>query len=148
MSHSTQVDGIPMPSVSFNRSVLVVGIVVGLLLQQSLFTTVLFLLLLPAVLGGRRWSLIFQIGKRLFASRIAKARAAGHVEDPRLMRFNNSIALLLLGGAQIAFLAGADLIGWILALMVAVAAGVALAGFCLGCYLYYKFKLAQYCLLN
>ena len=43
---------------------------------------------------------------------------------------------LLLGGAQIAFLLGAPIAGWALALMVAAAAGVALAGFCFGCYLY------------
>ena len=57
------------------------------------------------------------------------------------MRFNNSIALLLLGAAQVAFLLDIPQLGWALALMVAAAAGIALAGFCIGCFLYYQFKL-------
>lgn len=131
---------IPMPIVKLNRWTLVGGIGLGLLLQQPLFTTTLFLLLLPAVLIGQRASLIFQVGKRLPAAQNADAPR----EDRRLMRFNNSIALILLGLAQVAFLLGAPLIGWALAAMVAVAAGVALAGFCVGCFLYYQLKLNRY----
>src|SRR5215207_7006657 len=131
---------IPMPIVKLNRWTLVGGIGLGLLLQQPLFTTVLFLLLLPAVLIGQRASVIFQVGKRLPAAQNAGAPR----EDRRLMRFNNSIALGLLGLAQVAFLLGAPLAGWALAVMVAVAAGVALAGFCVGCFLYYQLKLNRY----
>jgi hypothetical protein len=135
---------IPMPIVTLNRCTLVGGIVLGLVLRQPLFTTLLFLLLLPAVMLGPRGSLIFQIGKRLLARQIAAARAAGRVEDRRLMRFNNSIALILLGVAQVAFLAGLTVGGWVLAAAVAAAASVALAGFCLGCYLYVQFKVNRW----
>lgn len=131
---------IPLPIVKLNRWTLVTGIVAGLLLQQPLFTTALFLILLPAVIWGQRASLIFQVGKRILAQQCIGAE----VEDRRLMRFNNSIALSLLGLAQVAFLFGLNLLGWILAGMVAVAASVALAGFCLGCFLYYQFKLQRY----
>lgn len=133
------VDGIPMPIVRFNRAVLVIGISLGLLLQQPLFTTLLFLILLPTVLYGQRGSLIFQIGKRVFARQNERAET----EDKRLMRFNNLIATFLLGLAQIAFLLGAPVVGWAFAVMVAAAAAVALAGFCLGCFLYYQFKLQR-----
>jgi ABC-type glycerol-3-phosphate transport system permease component len=61
------------------------------------------------------------------AKRNAKALSAGEVEDPRLMRFNNTIAAMLLGGAQLAFLLGLEAVGWGLSLAVATAAGVALA---------------------
>jgi hypothetical protein len=135
---------IPLPIVKLNRWVLVVGIIGGLLLQQPLFTTVLFVVLLSAVLFGRRGSLIFQVGKRLFAKRNAAALRADEVEDPRLMRFNNTIAAVLLGGAQLAFLLGFDVVGWLLSVAVAVAAGVALAGFCLGCFFYYRYRMNRY----
>lgn len=131
---------IPLPVVKLNRWVLFAGILAGLILQQPLFTTLLFVLLVPAVLFGQRRSLIFQIGKRVFAKQIPSAER----EDRRLMRFNNSIALILLGAAQIAFLLNVPVVGWTLALMVAVAAGVALAGFCVGCFLYYQFRLQRY----
>jgi hypothetical protein len=133
-----------MPIVRLNRWVLVVGIVLGRILQQPLLATLLFLILLPAVVIGQRASLIFRVGKRLFARQLPTAER----EDRRLMRFNNTIALALLGLAQVAFLFGAPLVGWALAGMVAVAAGVALAGFCVGCFIYYQFKLNRYRVLG
>lgn len=137
------VDGnpdIPMPIVALNRSILVGGVVLGFISGQPLLTTVLFLLLVPAVLFGQRLSPIARLGRIVLARQIVGAER----EDRRLMRFNNSIALVLLGLAQIAFLLHAPLVGWILAGMVAAAATVALLGFCVGCFLYYQFKLQRY----
>lgn len=133
-------DGVSLPIVTLNRSVLLSGVAIGLIAQQPLFTTLLFALLLPAVLFGQRGSPIALVGRRLFARQILTAER----EDRRLMRFNNTIALVLLGAAQIAFVAGLTVLGWALSLMVAVAAGVALAGFCFGCFLYYQLKLHRY----
>ena len=131
---------IPLPIFRLNRWLLVVGILAGLALQQPLLTTLLFAILLPATIIGQRASLVFLVGKRLFARQIPTAER----EDRRMQRFNNTIATLLLGGAQLAFLAGATIVGWILALMVAAAASIALAGFCIGCFLYYQLKLQRY----
>jgi hypothetical protein len=135
---------IPMPIVKLNRWTLMIGVLVGFALQQPLVTTLLFLILLPAVLFGQKRSLMFQIGKRLFARQNLTAER----EDRRLMRFNNSIALILFGVAQVAFLTGFTILGWVFSLMVATAAGVALVGFCFGCFLYYQFKLNRYRLLG
>jgi hypothetical protein len=129
-----------VPVVKLNRWVLLTGVAAALLFRQPLITTALFLLLLPAVIFGRRASLIFFAGEHLLTE---KNRNAAR-EDPGLMRFNNSIALILLGGAQIAFLAGTPAAGWILSGIVAVAAAIALAGFCFGCFLYYQFNLQRY----
>ena len=147
---STQLcSDIPLAIVRLNRWTLLTGVTLGLVFQQPLVTTILFLILLPAVLYGQRRSLIFQAGKRLLASRIDEARASGEVgEDRRLMRFNNSIAVALLGLAQLAFLLGAPVVGWALSLIVAVAAAVALAGFCFGCFLFMRFRLYRYRLLG
>lgn len=134
------VDDVPMPIVKLNRWTLVLGIGAAVLLQQPWITTLLLLILIPAVLGGQRWSPIALIGRRLFARNIAVAER----EDRRLMRFNNAIALILLGMTQIAFVLGWPLLGWMCALLVATAAAIALAGFCVGCFLYYQFKLNRY----
>lgn len=130
-------DGIPLPIVKLNRWTLVIGIVAGLITQQPLWTAALFVIVLLAVLFGRRWSLVYQVGQRVLARQIATAER----EDRRLMRFNNTIAVLLLGAAQIAFVLGVPVVGWVLAGMVALAASIALAGFCVGCFLYFQFKL-------
>ncbi len=129
--------GIPLPIVTLNRGILLGGVLLAFLLQQAWIVGLLALLVLPAVAGGRRWSPIFRLGSWLLASRLPGAPR----EDPGLMRFNNTIALLLLGGASLAFLAGLPALGWFLAAMVALAAAVALAGFCLGCFLYFQFRL-------
>ncbi|MFZ5823559.1 MAG: DUF4395 family protein [Bacillota bacterium] len=138
--HANSCADIPLPIVKLNRWVLVLGILGGLALGQPLITTALLLILLPTVLWGQRASLVHYVGSRLFAAQIQTAE----VEDRRLMRFNNTIATLLLGLAQVAFLAGLPVLGWALALAVALAASVALLGFCVGCFLYYQFKLTRY----
>jgi uncharacterized membrane protein len=132
--------GIPLPIVKLNRVVLLAGIAFAIVFQLPMVTTVLFFIILSAVVFGKNGSLIFFVGSRLFA----KQNMTAESEDPRLMRFNNSIAAILLGGAQIAFISGAPLVGWILSGMVAVAATIALAGFCFGCFLFYQFKLQRF----
>jgi hypothetical protein len=131
---------IPLPIVRLNRWLLVVGILAGFALGQPLFTTALFAILLPATVIGQRASLVFWVGKRLFARQLPTAER----EDRRMQRFNNTIATILLGAAQIAFLTSQPVVGWTLALMVAAAAAIALAGFCIGCFLYYQFKLQRF----
>jgi uncharacterized protein DUF4395 len=136
-------DNIPMPIVNLNRWTLVTSILAGLVLQWPLVTTALFVILLFAVTFGQRGSLIFQTGKRLIALGVLKSTGE-EGEDRKLMRFNNSIALTLLGLAQVAFLLGVPIVGWALALMVVAAASAALMGFCLGCVLFYRFRIYRY----
>ncbi|MCL6649364.1 MAG: DUF4395 domain-containing protein [Chloroflexi bacterium] len=125
-----------MPLVQLNRAVLLLGVLVALLLQQPLLTTALLLLLLPSVLVSPAASPLAWVGRRLLASRLAGAPR----EAAELLRFNNTLAALLLGLAQLAFLAGLPLLGWVLAGLVALAAALALAGFCLGCVLFYQLR--------
>jgi hypothetical protein len=133
------VDGIPLPIVRLNRAVLVSGVVIAFVLQAPIIIAALFVVIAPAAIWGRRASLIFKIGSRL----LAKQNATAEQEDQRLQRFNNSIAALMLGGATVAFLLNAWTIGWVLSFGVATAALVALLGFCVGCFLYYQFRLQR-----
>lgn len=136
----TSCESIPLPIVRLNRTVLLAGVLGALTLRQPLLITLLFVIILPAAIFGRRASLVYFAGSRLFAQKNRETA----VESPQLMRFNNSIAAVLLGFSQLAFLLGAPTAGWILAGMVGVAAAVALGGFCFGCFLYYQFNLQRY----
>jgi hypothetical protein len=141
MSTSTDcANGIPMPIVTLNRVCTAAGVLLALLLRQPAITTALFALLVPAALFGSRASLVFLVGRKLFV----RANATAPTEDRRLMRFNNSLAAIMLGLAQAAFLAHLPLLGWIFACAVALAATVALSGFCVGCFLFFRFKMARY----
>ncbi len=133
------VDGIPLPIVRLNRVVLVSGVVVAFLLQAPIIIAALFVVIAPAAIWGRRASLIYKLGSKVFA----RQNATAEKEDFRLQRFNNTIAAIMLGGATIAFLLNAWAIGWVLSFGVAAAALVALLGFCVGCFLYYQFRLQR-----
>ena len=130
-------DGIPYPIVAVNRGIIVGGVLLALWSDQPLITTLVLALLLPAALFGRKASPIFRIGSILFREAISHAPT----EDQRVQRFNNIIAVVMLGAAQIAFVLGAAWLGWVFAVAVAFAALVALCGFCVGCFLYFQFRI-------
>ena len=125
-----------MPIVKLNRWILVIGILAAFVLQQPLITTLLFLVVASAALFGRRGSLIFAAGSRLFKRQNAAALAAEQYDDRRVMRFNNAVAAIMLGWGADRVSPWRFVLGWVLALAVVAAAAVALAGFCVGCYIY------------
>ena len=141
---TTPTAGIPLPIVRLNRWTIVVTLIFAFAIQQPIVTTALLLVLLGSVIFGPKGSLVFQTGIRVFQQQVAEAKQRGEVEDRRLMRFNNSIAVIILAAAQVAFIADAAPLGWILAGVVVVAASVALFGFCLGCFIFYRFRIAQF----
>ena len=130
-------DGIPYPIVAVNRGIIVGGVLLALWTNQPLLTTVVLALLAPAALFGRKASPIFRIGSVLLREAIAHAP----VEDQRVQRFNNIMAVVMLGAAQLAFILGAAWLGWVFSVAVAFAALVALCGFCVGCFLYFQFRI-------
>jgi len=130
-------DGIPYPIVAVNRGIIVGGVLLALWTNQPLLTTVVLALLAPAALFGRKASPVFRIGSVLLRETIAHAP----VEDQRVQRFNNIIAVVMLGAAQLAFILGAAWLGWVFSVAVAFAALVALCGFCVGCFLYFQFRI-------
>ena len=143
-SDAAPVAGIPLPIVRLNRWTIVVTLLFAFAVQQPLITTALLLVLLGSVIFGPKGSLVFQTGSRVLKTQIAEARRRGEVEDRRLMRFNNSIAVIMLATSQIAFLTGAATFGWILAGIIVLAATIALLGFCVGCFIFYRLRLAQF----
>ena len=119
---------------------LTVSILLSILVQQAWLLTIIFLILLPTTLFGRKYSLIYILGNFILKKQIKGTET----EDATLQRFNNTIATTLLGFAQIAFAISLPTLGWVFAGMVAMASGIALMGFCVGCFLYYQFKLQRY----
>jgi len=131
------IDGVPLPIIRLNRVVIVSGVLIAFLTQQPLVLTALLALILPAALLGRRASLIFKVGRVLFV----RQNAVAPKEDARTQRFNNIIAATCLVIANLAFVLGVPVVGWVFAFAVALAATVALLGFCVGCFVFYQFKL-------
>jgi hypothetical protein len=128
---------IPLPIVRLNRATILLGVILAYVLHDPLITTAIFIVVALAAAFGRRASLIYRIGSLVLRTPADPAEG----EDPRLMRFNNTLAAIILGAAQIAFALQAPIVGWVFAGIAALAAAVALAGFCFGCFLFYQFKL-------
>lgn len=135
---------IPLPIVSFSRSVYVVALVAAFALQQPLITSALLFIVTLGVVGGARWNVLNRLGRIIFGKRIA-ANPAVPLEDVRLIRFNNLIVIGLLAAAQVAFwLTRTPIVGWVFVGFIVAASVAALSGFCVGCVLYYQFKLHKY----
>ena len=96
----------------------------------------LALLALQLALGltlGRRWCLACVAYFELIQPRIGE----GRLEDARPPRFANIVGLGVLSAASLAYLAGMDVLGAALGLLVAVLALLAATtGFCAGCTAY------------
>ena len=131
---------VPLPVLAFSRWVYFIILASGILLQKPWETTLLLVVLLPAVLFGKKWNLIGRFGKILLASKIPGSL----YEDRRLIQFNNTLLVIMLVFAQVAFFTGNNIIGWIITSLAIAATGLALAGYCVGCFLYYRFKLYKY----
>lgn len=133
-------DGVPVPVVIFSRWVYAVTLVLSLVFQFSYGVTILLVLLLPGLLFGKKWNLIGRVGKTLLKKRLP----GSETEDARLLQFNNWILVLMLLAAQAAFIAGLHVTAWVIVIAVIIVTGIALSGFCVGCFLYYHFKLYRY----
>jgi uncharacterized protein DUF4395 len=94
------------------------------------------LLAIQFILGlalGRRWCLPCLLYFEVIQPRIGE----GRIEDSRPPRFANQVGAAFLSVATIAFLAGANTFGWVLALIVStLALFSAMSGICLGCEMY------------
>jgi Domain of unknown function (DUF4395) len=113
--------------------------VIGVL---SLLAFLLELEWLPAVLAAQL-AIGLTFGRRfclpclLYFEVIQPRFGEGPIEDSRPPRFANMVGVAFLGGATIAFLAGAPALGWTLTLIVAALALLAAGtGLCTGCEVY------------
>lgn len=117
-----------------NQAVLAVGLALGFVLGwwpvAPLFAVVLGL----GVVLGPKWGPVLVAYRHLLAPRLGPPT---ELEDPRPPRFAAAIGLAFLAAATVAFILGASVVGWVLALIVAaLAALAAVTGLCVGCEMY------------
>lgn len=128
---------IPIPYVRTNQAGIVLFVLLGIFLRQPALIIVLWLIQVVGLWLGARGNLFIRLVSPFLAGRVKSAAT----EAAELQRFNNSIAVLLLTIAVLCFwLSPASIAGYIFAGMVALAAFIAICGFCVGCFLYFQFK--------
>ncbi len=86
------------------------------------------------VVLGPRFGLFLAIYASFIRPRLAPP---SELEDPRPPRFAATMGTLVLAASTVAFMAQAEIVGWVLAMIVAFLAGLAATtGICVGCEIY------------
>lgn len=138
MSATAGSAGIPRPLVKINQTFIVVSVVLAWITGWS------WLLALPLAAGLSGLFLGVNPVMKLASRFLRKPRSAYVLEDQEQQQFNQSIAVFCLAGGLVSFLAGWTVAAYLFTIMVAVAATVAILGFCIGCFIHYQWKMYSY----
>ncbi|WP_223700906.1 DUF4395 domain-containing protein [Sutcliffiella deserti] len=138
MTTNEKIMTIPKPLVTFNQWFILISVTV------SLVTGLHFLLLVPLLSGLSGLLTGFNPVLRLAKSFLSKPSSTNIQEDYKQLQFNQTIAVSCLTLSLIGFYIGLPILGYIFSIMVAVASGVALLGFCVGCFIRYQWQQFQY----
>lgn len=129
---------IPRPLVRLNQWTILLSVIF------TWITGVVWILAIPLaanLLGVLcNYNPIIRSGK-LF---LKKAPSAYIPEDAQQQKFNASIASFCLTGGLLSYLLNWHVVGHIFTVMVAIASSIAIAGFCIGCFLHFQLKQWQY----
>ena len=129
---------IPRPLVKTNQSVIVISVVL------TWMSGLEWLLLVPFLSG--LFGLLFRFNPIMqFAKLFLRKDPKSYIpEDWEQQQFNNKIAVSCLGIGFISFLLGWNTLGYVFTILVAVAAFVAILGFCVGCFIHFHWKQYKY----
>jgi hypothetical protein len=125
----------------FNQAVLAAALLVGFAVDQRWVVPVFAVVLFLGAAFGARYGPFLRLYAEVIRPRLGPP---AELEDPRPPRFAAAVGVVFLTAATAAFLAGASVVGWILALIVAaLAALAAITGLCVGCELWLAFARAR-----
>lgn len=125
---------IPKPLVQLNQWFLVITTLIGLL-----FTA--YILLIPFIIGlttlTTKRNPVILIGAKF----LKKPKKSYLQEDRSQQLFNQAIATSCLAISLLGFALQLPIVGYIFSVMVIIAAGVALMGYCIGCAIRYRYMM-------
>jgi hypothetical protein len=123
--------GIDPRAPRLNQAVVAAVLAVAFAVGAPLAVSFVGALLAVGVLGGPKVAPVFVLWRQVLAPRV---KPPTELEDPRGPRFAAGVGAVMLAAATLAFVAGAPVVGWVLALVVMVLAGLAATtGICVGC---------------
>lgn len=133
-----KVKTIPKPLVMVNQWTIVLSVIISLITQS------VWILLIPLVANVS--SLLTGVHPILLIAKrfLSKPTTQYIQEDYAQLRFNQWLAVAFLVVASISFLLNWSLLFNIATVMVGLAASVAIAGFCIGCFVRFQFQQWNY----
>lgn len=129
---------IPKPLVTVNQWFILLSVVL------SLSTGLYWLLLFPLLAGLSGLLTGFNPVLKIASKFLTKPDSSYIQEDKAQLQFNQTIAVSCLAFALIGFFTGYVIVGYVFTIMVGVASGVALLGFCVGCFIRFQWQQFQY----
>lgn len=135
---SETVRSIPRPLVKTNQWVIVISVLLTWILGQPWFLLIPFIAGILGLWFG--FNPVMQLGK-LFLRKDPKTYIP---EDWEQQQFNQKIAVTCLGLGFASFILGWNVAGYVLTILVALAAFVAILGFCVGCFIHYQWRQYKY----
>ena len=125
---------IPKPLVQSNQAFIVLTVILALVFHKAI-------LLLPFLVGV--YTLITKKNPVIqFNKRFLKKPANAYIQEDRDQQlFNQWIATVCLGLSLLFFALGATAAGYVFSIMVLIASGVALMGYCIGCTIRYRYMM-------
>lgn len=125
---------VPMRYVKANQIGIVLTVILSLLFQQPWILAALWVIQLSGLLTEGRLNLFVFVAKRIIKDKGQETQAA------ELQKFNNTLAVLFLTLALISFGFDWQIAGYAFAVMLLLAAGAAVLGYCIGCTVYFWIK--------
>lgn len=125
---------IPKPLVQANQIFIVVTVVAALIFHKALLFLP-FLVGIYTLLNGK--NPVIQTGRKC----LKKPAASYPQEDQEQQIFNQWIATVFLGLALLFFAFSIPTVAYAFSLMVVIAAGLALLGYCIGCTVRYRYMM-------
>ncbi|WP_307589067.1 DUF4395 domain-containing protein [Paenibacillus wynnii] len=130
--------GIPLPLVKTNQAFIVLSVLLTWITSQY------WILALPLAAGLTGLLFGYNPVIKLAATFLRKEKSSYLLEDRDQQQFNQSIAVFCLTAGLISFIASWTIAAYIFTTLVAVAATVAILGFCIGCFIHYHWKMYSY----
>lgn len=129
---------IPRPLVRLNQWTILLSVIF------TWITGVTWLLVIP--LAANLLGILFNYNPIIRVGRLflKKAPSAYIPEDAQQQKFNSGIASFCLAAGLLGYILDWQVVGYIFTGMVAIASSIAIAGFCIGCFLHFQLKQWQY----
>ncbi|GEK35543.1 DUF4395 domain-containing protein [Kurthia sibirica] len=129
---------IPRPLVRVNQWTILLSALSALIFQSP------WLLAIP--LTANLLGLFFNFNPFMKLARLfLKKNPSEYIpEDITQQKFNSIIAISCLTIGLIGFITGVSIIGYLFTTMVILASGIAILGFCIGCFLFFQIKQFKY----
>jgi len=139
-SHNVAAKEIPIPLIRANQWMLIITTLIAVIISNPWIIIAMLIITFTTLVFGSKMNPAMRIAKPLLGKKLSSAET----ESVEMQRFNQIISVFCLFLSTLSFaLYGADnWLMWVFSSMITVAATAAVCGYCIGCKIYYPYKMS------